>query len=110
MKGEKIKVLVVDRPLKSKENPARDIFNIYKEKYDIILFPEREDKSVVGVVFFSNNFLEMLKLIFSVLIKEDKENSLFYFVLDSISEESFMYVLSQRFEIEDFHLTEMENN
>ena len=39
----KLKILVIDRPIKSNEDIVKDVFRAYGNTYDLIIIPPRED-------------------------------------------------------------------
>lgn len=108
MEGYKMKVLVVDRPLENEKKSLNNFLNIYKRRFDVIIFPSNDNKNYSRVFFFNNLHLRALELMFSVHIGLDEIDDFFSIDLDGVGEETFLYVLGQRFNVEPFHLTEIE--
>ncbi len=107
MEKRKLKILVINRSLKQGEHPVKDIFQHYKGKYDVIIFPWREDKKKTEVIFFDVYLIEQFEEIFSVSIELDAPG-FFDFDQEDVTEDTFYDMLDQEFEIDNFNLTDIE--
>ncbi len=105
---EKLKILVINRSLKEGEKPVRDIFDVYGDKYNIIMFPPKENKNTVELIVFSRGHLFDLGRLFGIHPKYDLDDPFYDLDLDDIAEDTFYEVISQEFEIERDELTQIE--
>ncbi len=107
MDKNKLTILVIDRPFKEKETAAKNILPIYGPKYDLIMFPPKEDdpETRIQLVFCKQKLIEEFKNLFSIRFDYGPNdlNEFFDFDIADIDE-----VLSQNFEIKIFNLTEVE--
>lgn len=109
MEKRKLKILEVNRPLKSKEHSVRDIFNVYSKKgYDIIIFPWKKDKPRVEAVVFNHSIFRELRELFYLPYWEEEDKMFYDFDLEDVDEETFYDILDRNYEIEVFYLTEIE--
>lgn len=107
---QSLKILVINRPFNQTEKPVM-LFERYEEKgYDMIIFPFREDKRRTEIIFFSFPIKDDLSILFNVHIDYDPDGGdpFYDFDLEGIDEQACYDILSQRFEISTFNLTDIE--
>jgi len=107
----KLKVLVINRTPKENENVVEDVFRVYGQAYDLIIFPPKEDSGecLIQVVSFRSVLRNDLSQIFNRQIDyEDEEDDFYDFDLEEIELDIFYDMLSQRFEVQAFNLTDIE--
>jgi hypothetical protein len=112
MEKRPLTILLMNRPLNECENVVKDIFLVYKEKYDLIMFPPKESdpECTIQIVFDKFSLLYELQDLLQISIEYDGNDPADFFDFDTteISEEAFYEVLSQSFDITTFELTEVE--
>ena len=112
MNRSKLTVLQIDRKLKEGEEAVRDIFYPYKEKYDLIMFPPKDDdpECRIQIVFDFFRLLKTLEVLFSIRIDYDGNDpeDFFDFDLTEITEEAFYDVLNQEFDVTTINLSEIK--
>jgi hypothetical protein len=107
----KLKVLIINRKLKENENVVEDVFGVYGWDYGLIIFPPKEDSGecLIQVVSFQSGLRNDLSQIFNRQIDyEDEEDHFYDFDLQEIELDTFYEMLSQRFEVQTFNLTDIE--
>jgi len=107
-----LSILIIDRPLTEMEKVVRDIFMVYGNKYDLIAFlPKEGDRECrIQIVSFKYSLISDLQILFNILVDYDMDDpdEFFDFDLTQIETDVFYDVLSQRFEIQIFNLTDVE--
>lgn len=108
MKKRKLKILEVDRPLKSEEKSV-ELFNVYRARgYDIIVFPWKKDKTRTEVIFFDYLLLSELEDLFEISSNFYSDDPFHDFDLEEIETQAFYDILDVKFEIEVNNLTDVE--
>lgn len=108
---QKLKILVIDRPTKENENIVKDVFKVYGWKYDLLIFPPKEDSEecLIQAVSFESKLRNDFSEIFNQYVDyEDEDDDFYDFDLEEIELDTFYDMLNQRFEIETFNLTNIE--
>ncbi|MFH1608757.1 MAG: hypothetical protein ABH951_01910 [Patescibacteria group bacterium] len=108
---EKLKILVIDRTTKENENIVKDVFNVYGHKYDLLVFPPKEESAecLIQAVSFKPQLRHDFSEIFNQHIDyEDEDDDFYDFDLEEIELDTFYDMLTQRFEVETFNLTDVE--
>ena len=104
----KLKILVVDRPLRPKANVVT-VFDYYKtEGYELIVFPFREDKRRTEIVFFSSTLIDNLEKLLNIRIDYDEDNPFYDFDMEEVDEDAIYDILDQYFDLEVFNLSVIE--
>jgi hypothetical protein len=104
-----LKVLVINRTTKEYESIVKDVFQVYGRKYDLLIFPPKENSKecLIQVVSFKKELKDDFSEISNQHINDEHED--FYdFDLEEIELDTFYDMLNQRFEIETFNLTDVE--
>jgi hypothetical protein len=108
---EKLTILVINRPTKVNENIVKDVFNVYGYKYDLLIFPPKEnsEECIIQAVSFKSQLRYDFSEIFNRDIDyEDEDDDFYDFDLEEIELDTFYDMLDRRFEVETFDLTDIE--
>ena len=108
MNKTKLTVLIIDRPT---ENVVKDIFNVYGEKYGLLVFLPKENKElIIQTVFCDHQLISDMESLFNRRVDYDPDDLPEFFDLDiyEIEEDVFYDILSKMFVISTFKLTEVE--
>ena len=112
MAKPKLKILVVNRPLRIEEHPVNDIFLIYKQKnYDIVLFPPKETKKRTELIVLNTELMDPIHWaeLLGVAMNDNEEELPFYdFDLENVEEQTTYDILDQKFEVITTNLTTAE--
>lgn len=104
---------MIDRSFKDGVNVVKDVFEVYGPKYNIIVFPPKNDdpECRIQVVFYKYNLVRELEDLFSISIDYDFDDppEFFDFDLTEIEEEVFIEILEKRFGISITNLSETKD-
>lgn len=109
----KLRILVINRTTKENENIVKDVFNVFGPNYDLLIFPPKEnsEECLIQAVSFKSNLRHDFSEIFNRHIDyEDEDDDFYDFDLEEIELDTFYDMLGQKFEVETFNLTDIENN
>ncbi len=109
---EKLNILIVDRPLKNGENEVKDIFNVYGKKYDLIMFPSKEDDPECRVQFvsFNYNLIFLFQELLGIHISYDEDENYYDFNTTQIKYDDLIDIFKKGFKLIYGDLTAVESN
>lgn len=112
MSKPKLRILVVDRPLKTGEQAVKDIFKPYKENYDVVIFPLKEGKNRTEVIVLNTKLMDAYQWadLFCVSCDCEEEDPFYDFDLPNVDEQTTYDILAQKFEVATTNLTAVELN
>ncbi len=96
-----LSILLIDRPLKNGENIVKDVFKVYGPKYDLLVFPPKEDdpECRIQIVFYEYDLIKEMESLFNIGVDYDPDDlgEFFDFDLTQIEEDVFYEILSQSY-------------
>ncbi len=112
MSKNTLTILLVNRALKVGETAVKDIFQKYEWKYDLIMFPPKDDDPGcrIQIVSYQWNLIRNLEELLNIRIAYDEDRDFYDFDLTEIQEEVFYEMLSQQYEVKPIDLTSIESS